>query len=115
MEPIVKIVNLDRSKCVLFDYYFNESCNEFMSKNNVKRIEVTESIEHLWLETIGKIQKIINSIDNGSIFLNELDVILEKFFHKEFINMQSEMNYLLEYFKISNLDTRKKQLKLWDK
>ena len=117
MRTIRKIIHFDRSKSVLFDYFFKISCNKVLEKSNKKSLEITESIVLLWDFTIKQLRTITAPIDTGAIKLTELDTLLSKFFANDFLDMQAEVNYLLErdYFQVKSLGTRKSQLALWDR
>ena len=117
MRTIRKIIHFDRSKSVLFDYFFKISCNKVLEKSNKKSLEITELIVLLWDFTIKQLRTITAPIDTGAIKLTELDTLLSKFFANDFLDMQAEVNYLLErdYFQVKSLGTRKSQLALWDR
>ena len=46
MQTIVKIINFDSSKLVLFNHFFKLSCDELVV--NKKSLEINESVKKLW-------------------------------------------------------------------
>lgn len=111
MNIITNIINIDRSKSILFDHYFKMTCNEL----STEKLEISESIKQIWTLTIEKLGQIIQPINSGEVKLTELDELLNTFFKNDFKLMRAEINYLLDFFKISNLNERKDQINYWDR
>lgn len=117
MQTIRQIIRFDRSKSVLFDYFFNISCDKVLEQRSKSSLEITESIVLLWDLTIRQLCTITQPIDTGAIKLTELDIILTKFFGGNFQKMKAEVDYLLDqsYLEVENVGMRKSQIALWDR
>ncbi len=115
METILNIINLDSSKLVLFNHFFNNACQHMLINSQKNPIEIKESVSILWEMTLTDLKQILLPIESGLFELSQLDTLLETFFNSNFTSMEAEISYLLEYFKINNLEQRKSQIKMWNR
>ncbi len=106
IKVINEIISLDRLKCILFDYYFNETCNEVLQSKTAgtpKEILVHTALFNVYPATLAKWKAFAEIIENGSIKLMKIDELLSKFFANNFNKLYDEFYYICSMHKIVNM------------
>jgi E3 ubiquitin-protein ligase RNF213 len=100
---INQIINLDRLKCILFDFYFAESCNDNLkTANNLKEISLQVALTDIYQSTLTKWKQMAKVVENGTIKLQKIEELLSKHFSNNFKKLYDEFFYMCHYHKISN-------------
>ena len=110
IKLVNEMISLDRLKCVLFDSYFAESCEQVRVQLSLNCLPVTVAIENVFLLAKSKWQLIVDSIQSGTIKLVDIDRYLSTCFGNNFDKTIMELSYICKYFKIKNLNERIVQL-----
>lgn len=110
-DLISKTINLNRLKCVLFDFYFNETCDE----QKETKIDLIRILNQIIPSTFEKWRALANEIDSGKIKLSKIDLLLSKHFENNSKKLLQEIYYILDECQIRNKEARKNQLELYTK
>lgn len=117
-QKIAETVELDRLKCVIFDYYLEESFKEYKAKNVqlVQVVDLIQILDHILPEAFEKWHRLATSIETQSLKLVEINMLVKNLFSNNYKRFQSEIFYIIgSKYKIRNLDTRKYQISLYEK
>ena len=114
MKVIKQINRLDRSCCIIFDSFFQDSCTKFSNEYRT-RLNIERVIGEVWPLTYNRWKSISTNIEHGKIRLLEINEILKKYFDNNYNKMQAELIYMNGYFAIGKLEHRNEQIKLFNK
>ena len=113
MQLIEQVNNLDRLHCILFDDILNQYIKSSQTSTD-QLIPFTNMINQLIPLTFLKWQEIAKSINDGSLKLCQIDEYVTKYFRQDYQKFQKEVFYIIDYYRIANLDERKKQISLYN-
>ena len=115
MRIIEKIIGLNRSYCVLFDFMLKETCDKICLKHNRDSLSIENLLNEVTPMTFDRLEKdIARKNEDGSMKLIELDTLLKNHFISH-THLENELIYINNYFRIGKLDERNKQIRLYNK
>ena len=114
IAEMLKLSNLERLKCNIFDSYFAENIEKVKSTKNLKLLPLNLVLKEVVPLTYNSWKAFASSIESGRIKLTELDECLAKYFSKRFERMSEELFYIIDMHKINNANQRKNQIKLYN-
>ncbi|CAF0704523.1 unnamed protein product [Brachionus calyciflorus] len=106
-EQMNKICSLDRLKCVLLNCFYERHCNY--------KCELKQVLDDVLPKTLKEWEQLANIINNGTIKLIDIDNLLMNNFNNKVSNILSELFYIIEQFKIPNINLRNTQLEVYFK
>lgn len=111
-----RIIDLDRLKSVLFNYYVTEKCHEGLIGE--QRIKLTQVLDSIIPGALKSWNLLATQINDGSVKLSMLDFFSERLFANKNDQLLSELSYICDTNignQSDNIKKRKQQLELYFK